>query len=216
MEALPNIYNKEVDDTFYGTLGKALEYCSMKLIDDFTMAKDDLRIPTAREDVLFRNFGIVYGFIQELPEQTTEEYRRVLQAIYSATITGSTKESIAQAVAVLSGVDEVTIYELYKQEDIDALISKHGEKILEPYEGMDLRFYFAVEVPWSSFSFSQGSNRIQRFLNAIKPSHTQFILIYPVDSEFEDAIEVSEELTKEAGPPENRVGHAKVGYSEAG
>jgi hypothetical protein len=139
-----------------------------------------------------------------------------LKAIYASIAEGPTKQSIQNAVAILSGVDSSQIYELYDSQQVTDLKSKHGNSILGSWDGTDLTHKFAVEVPWSSFDFSKGDTRIKRFLDAIKPSHTLYLLVYPLTGDYSDGIKLADTLTVLAAAPERRADHALADFSQVG
>lgn len=164
LNLLPSSYNKEVADTNYYKLFRALaqELADAKLA--IKTVKDNQYLETVHPDAIYNNFGVLVK-LQKMPDWDDEKYRSLVSSVIQSLLTGPTRESIAKAFKMFTNF-HVNIYELYKDADkIDPAI----------YQGYNPKFTFLLEIEKPVEVYADNTT-LQRDANYIigilKPAHT--------------------------------------------
>lgn len=175
IELLPSSYNKEVDDTNYYKLLRAL---SAELADaeiEIKQIKDDAYLETVSPEAMYRNFGKLIA-LQKDPQWSDEKYRHLIKGVTQSLLKGPTKQSLIDGFKLFTNF-KVNIYELFKDKDkLDPMI----------YYGYNPMFTFALEIekPVDEYVDQKTLMRDANYIiNIIKPAHTLTINIIVIVGE---------------------------------
>lgn len=194
IKMLPKSYNKEIDDTNFFKLLRALalemaeskyDLLSVKngvYLNDLSKFngtyKDGDYLQEVSEDLIYNNFGSLL----DLPKKekwTSEQYRDVVTAITNVVLAGPTKSNIEEAVAKFTGYKNY-IYELYKEKD---------NVLFSDLESLNLTYKFAIMLVKDLNKYDDSEELYKDLiylLHIIKPAQTLF-LIYILFEQSENA-----------------------------
>ena len=170
LSLLPSSYNKEVTDTNFYRLLRAIAVDMGDAKITLDMVKDDLYLEQARDEAIYKNFGVLVK-LKKKSEWTYEKYRRLVRGVTKSLLDGPTYQSVVDALQLFTNF-KVSISELYKD------YKKYDSDMLK---GVNPQFAFIVEVekPLEDKEYTQeGLQSDCKFiLNIVKPAHTISILI---------------------------------------
>lgn len=165
---LESTYNKRSDSTvFHGHL-KTLAFEIARALQVSEDYRDDSYYDggTTRPELLYQNLGYLLKF-EPRERFTHEKYRQVLLALIKTYLTGSTPESVAEAISLFIDVPGVTI----------------KEAINNPLLDISYQFMFTLDIDLGSLidpivDLSAVDADIKAVIKQIKPAHTAFLLRY--------------------------------------
>ena len=169
LKMVPDDYNKEVYDTNFYNLLRAvgIEFGDMRY--EMKILQDNYYLSTAHGDAIYNNFGALIG-VRWKKKWSEEQYRTAVSGIIDALLHGSNKPSIQKAIKAYTGYD-VKIYELF--EDYD----HYG---IPKEENWDNQYRFTVEVQKDiddDLDVSDAYDDVKEALDLTKPAHTLPIIM---------------------------------------
>lgn len=175
IELLPSSYNKEVDDTNYYKMLRALSFELADAEIEVKQIKKNTYLETVSPELMYNNFGVLVK-LQKDPRWSDEKYRHLIKGVTQSLLKGPTKQSLIDGFKLFTNF-KVNIHELYK--DLDKL---------DPaiYEGFNPMFTFALEVekPVDEYVDQETLIRDANYIvNIIKPAHTLCINIITIVGE---------------------------------
>jgi hypothetical protein len=214
---LPNTYNKEVTDTNYYKMLRAiaLELADAKIEVD--KLNDDLYLDTVRGPAIYNNFGTLIN-LNKKADWDYEKYRRLVKGVTKSLINGPTTESVVDAVKLFTNFD-VNIYELYKNYiHIDQGVLGN----VKPQYAFIVEIEKPIEAPAEQGSLYEDTNYV---ISIVKPAHTihlvlitltgkenyrqQYLKKYGIDFSNSDKTEMDSDLNN----TENTFGWKCVNYN---
>jgi hypothetical protein len=120
------------------------------------------------ENKIGKNIGVPYSDVITKPE-----YRDFIQMLVYASLGGPTIKNIKSAFNTLAGWDNVEIVDMISATGYKKVFwqNEAGNAMLKPFD-------FIVSIPSSYFSNNDKISMFTKFLNIIKPSHTNFIIAW--------------------------------------
>lgn len=164
MEHVPDDYNKEIFDTNFYKLVRAVAMEFGEMRHEFKILKDNNYLSTAHGDAIWNNFGALIG-VKWKPKWSEEEYRRAVSAIIESILAGANKNSIQKAIKGYTGFD-VKIYEMFKDYE------HYG---LSQDLNWDNQYKFTIEVEKGlddNQSLDEVTEEIKEVVDLTRPAHT--------------------------------------------
>lgn len=201
---LPESYNKEIIDTNYYKLLRAiaLQLGDLKFIlDDVkngfylnALDKTEEYLKEVKGELIYKNFGSLI----DLPKKskwTDEQYRNMVTAVINALIGGPTVENMKEAITTFTGYNN-RIYELYKEKD---------NYMFSNLKDLDFTYRFAVQVIKDINKYDDAKELMENLiylLNIIKPAQALFIIyiifeeneMYDTINRVQDVLDLTAEL----------------------
>jgi len=169
LSMIPDDYNKEVYDTNFYKLIRAvgIEYGDMRY--EMKILEDNMYLSTAHGDAIYNNFGAVIG-VKWKPKWSEKQYREAVSGIIDALLHGANKNSIQRAIKAYTGFD-VKIYEMF---------SDYEHYGLTQEVNWDNQYRFTVEVSKDlddKQELKDINEYIKEVLEITKPAHTLPIIM---------------------------------------
>lgn len=166
---LPNTYNKEVTDTNYYKILRAiaLELADAKI--EVEKINDNLYLDTAREEAIYNNFGTLIN-LSKKADWDYEKYKRLVKGVTKSLLNGPTLDSVVEAVKLFTNFN-VNLYELYKNY---IHIDKGVLGNVKPQYAFIIEIEKPLEAPAEQDSIYEDANYV---INIVKPAHTIHLVV---------------------------------------
>lgn len=166
---LPNTYNKEVTDTNYYKILRAiaLELADAKIEVD--KLNDNLYLDTASGPAIYNNFGTLIN-LSKKADWDYEKYRRLVKGVTKSLINGPTTDSVVDAVKLFTNFN-VNIYELYKNY---IHIDKGALGNVKPQYAFIIEIEKPIEAQAEQTSIYEDANYV---VSIVKPAHTIHLVV---------------------------------------
>ena len=169
LDMVPDDYNKEVYDTNFYNLIRAvgIEFGDMRY--EMKMLQDNYYLSTAHGDAIYNNFGAIIG-VRWKKKWSEEQYRTAVSGIIDALFHGANKPSMEKAIKAYTGYD-VKIYELFED------YAHYG---IPKELNWDNQYRFTVEVQKNiddETDISDAYEDVKEAVDLTKPAHTLPIIM---------------------------------------
>ena len=166
---IPDDYNKEVYDTNFFKLIRAvgIEFGDMR--HEMKVLDDNAYISTAHGDAIYNNFGAIIG-VKWKPKWSEKQYRKAVSGIIESLLHGANKNSMQKAINAYTGFD-VKIYEMFTD-------YKHYG--LSQEVNWDNQYRFTVEISKDlddKQELKDVYKDVKEVLDITKPAHTLPIIM---------------------------------------
>jgi hypothetical protein len=164
---LPSSYNKDVQDTNYYKLFRALALELSDVAIKIQEIQKNAVLNTASGNFIYDNFGSLVR-LRRREEWDDEKYRGLVKGVIKSLIAGPTKESMISAFKSFFNF-KANVYELFKDKNLPFDIP----------DGVNKKFTFIVEMEipvelmYDELNISKDSEYL---INIVKPAHTLSIL----------------------------------------
>ncbi|MDF2533953.1 MAG: hypothetical protein K0R18_110 [Bacillales bacterium] len=161
---LPSSYNKEVGDTNFYKLLRAVtqELADAEIAID--EVRDNIYLDSVTGESIYNNFG-VFVKLQKRAEWSEDKYRALIKGVMQALLKGPNKQNLLQAFQMFTQFD-VKVFELYKDKEfVDP----------EIYKGYNPKYTFLLQIEKPLDANVDAGTLIDDanyIVNIIKPAHT--------------------------------------------